>query len=362
MYRTKHCFQSERSGLSASDSVRSALCRKLSAKRGYRARSRVASSEMVQGATVSDAGEKVLPFLRLTSAMTPLGRVTTSLPVLPTSTSAAPPPPTTAPPPDLPPLTRVAVLGAGGPAGLAVLSQLLAKGISPRSIVGYEARSTLGGVWNHVPSPGECAISWRPDGLAVAQTPAEQADPRGTRTAREGGVYDGLRTNLPKNVMAFRGHGFPEGVPLFPTHEQVLEYLVDFARTEGLEKYIELGTTVESVYHTEEPNGDAERWTVRVSTVGPEGEAVVRSEYFSHISQSPSPRSIDSPPPMADLGSLCHSRHQRPLQRPLYPLHPRPVDLPPHARPLALVASPRDRPDPKHARRRRTRVRGRHCP
>ena len=47
----------------------------------------------------------------------------------------------------LPELTRVCVVGAGGVAGLTSLAQLLAKGVGADRIVGLEAREVAGGVW-----------------------------------------------------------------------------------------------------------------------------------------------------------------------------------------------------------------------
>ncbi len=47
----------------------------------------------------------------------------------------------------LPEVTRVAVIGAGGVSGLVSLAQLLDKGVSADKIVGFEAREIAGGVW-----------------------------------------------------------------------------------------------------------------------------------------------------------------------------------------------------------------------
>ena len=114
-------------------------------------------------------------------------------------------------PVSLPPLTRVAVIGAGGPSGLAAVSQLLDKGVGPSQIVGYEAKPRAGGVWNYDESPGRCRVDWRANGSAVCRTDAEVQDPAlhgPSRTSSlprcwltlTAAMYDKLRTNLPKQV------------------------------------------------------------------------------------------------------------------------------------------------------------------
>lgn len=55
----------------------------------------------------------------------------------------------------LPEITRVAVIGAGGMSGLTSLAQLLDKGVAPDQIVGFEAREVAGGVWSVLSSPGD---------------------------------------------------------------------------------------------------------------------------------------------------------------------------------------------------------------
>ena len=49
-------------------------------------------------------------------------------------------------PTSLPPLTRVAVLGAGA-LGLASLGQLVDGGVAQEQIVAFEAREDVGGLW-----------------------------------------------------------------------------------------------------------------------------------------------------------------------------------------------------------------------
>lgn len=80
-----------------------------------------------------------------------------------------------APPLPLPPLSRVAVVGAGGPSGLVAVAQLLAAGVAPSQILAFESRDRAGGVWNYDPEPGAQHIDWRPAGPPAVRGDAERA-------------------------------------------------------------------------------------------------------------------------------------------------------------------------------------------
>lgn len=64
-------------------------------------------------------------------------------------------------------------------------------------------------------------------------------------------MFEGLRTNLPADLMAFRDVPFPEGTPLFPERSEVLAYLEAFAETYRLLPYIRFETPVVQVSRTE---------------------------------------------------------------------------------------------------------------
>ena len=49
-----------------------------------------------------------------------------------------------------------------------------------------------------------------------------------------------FRTNLPKEVMAFPGYPFPENLPSFIRHEDVLKYLEDYSQHYDLQKLIKV--------------------------------------------------------------------------------------------------------------------------
>lgn len=57
-------------------------------------------------------------------------------------------------------------------------------------------------------------------------------------------MYAGLHTNLPKTVMCYRDFNFGKDVPFFPSHDDVLTYLQQFAAAFELEPLIRLNTSV----------------------------------------------------------------------------------------------------------------------
>lgn len=78
-----------------------------------------------------------------------------------------------APPIPLPPLTRVAVIGSGGPSGLVAVKQLLQAGVAPGDILAFEGRDKAGGAWNYEAEPGRQHIHWRAEGPPVVRSDAE---------------------------------------------------------------------------------------------------------------------------------------------------------------------------------------------
>ena len=94
------------------------------------------------------------------------------------------------------PSPKVAVIGAGA-AGLAVARVMQRAGLD--QVLVLEKDKEIGGVWNY-----QAAAADRP-------------------------MYQGLRTNLPKEVMGYREFPFPKRFPKsFVTHSQVLDYLKNY--------------------------------------------------------------------------------------------------------------------------------------
>jgi len=107
---------------------------------------------------------------------------------------------------------KVAIIGAG-PAGLAAARVMSRNGIRP---VVFEKNSVVGGVWNYVKDS-----EVRP-------------------------MYRGLRTNLPRELMAYRekpwgGDGVGKS---YVTHKEVLEYLQGYKTQFGLDTFISCSSEV----------------------------------------------------------------------------------------------------------------------
>jgi len=134
--------------------------------------------------------------------------------------------------------SRIAVIGAGA-AGLASAREAIGERLD---VVVFESADRVGGVW-------------------VYRDEVED-DPLGLNASRSvhGSLYASLRTNLPREVMAFRENPFGDSRPdnrQFPSHERVLEYLEDFADSHDLDEKIRFNTPVQRV----EPTGEG-KWQV----------------------------------------------------------------------------------------------------
>lgn len=123
---------------------------------------------------------------------------------------------------------KVAVIGAGA-AGLAAASELLREG---RAVTVFERSGRVGGLW-------------------VYEEETE-TDPLGQRPRRRihGSLYASLRTNLPRDLMAFDGYPFDSSGGggdhwhRYPGHSRVLEYLERFGADRDLLRHIRFGHEV----------------------------------------------------------------------------------------------------------------------
>ena len=116
----------------------------------------------------------------------------------------------------------IAIVGAGS-GGLAILKTLLDLPEEVRStweIVLYEQKRDVGGVWLpdlHPPSPP-----------SLPETP----------------LYPRLHTNTPHPTMTYPGFTFRPGTSLFPSHEYVWQYHVDYVEHFNLTQFLRLNHTV----------------------------------------------------------------------------------------------------------------------
>ncbi|CAN8073984.1 unnamed protein product [Agarophyton chilense] len=111
-------------------------------------------------------------------------------------------------------VSRVCVIGAGA-AGLAAVRFFRDAGFQVHA---FEAASDVGGTWAYSHSPSETSV-----------------------------VYKNLQTNIPSSIMCYTDEPFPSGVSSYPPHQQVLQYLRDFAEKYDLCQHIRFNVKVTSV-------------------------------------------------------------------------------------------------------------------
>jgi cation diffusion facilitator CzcD-associated flavoprotein CzcO len=138
-------------------------------------------------------------------------------------------------------IKSVAVIGAG-PCGLAAAKYLVAQAAF-KNIVIFEQQSEVGGVWNYSPNP--------PNTLHVPQVSTDCApEPplllrRGDAPVFPSPMYEVLHTNIPRALMPFSDLAFPDDTLIFPSREDVQEYLVRYSR--DVRHLIQFSTQVKDV-------------------------------------------------------------------------------------------------------------------
>ncbi|KAH6767478.1 hypothetical protein C2S52_018461 [Perilla frutescens var. hirtella] len=140
------------------------------------------------------------------------------------------------------PSLTVAVIGAGV-AGLAVGRALKTEG---HEVVIYEKSEKLGGTWLYDPRVESDPLSLDPNREIVHSS-----------------LYHSLRTNLPRELMGFPDYPFSteknRDPRTFPGHEEVLQFLNEFATNFGLVESIRFKTEVIRVERVDLRN---DRWVV----------------------------------------------------------------------------------------------------
>lgn len=113
----------------------------------------------------------------------------------------------------------------------------------------YEQRDRVGGIWNLSPTD-------RSRRIPIPQTNSRYGsiDANGDTSFEkenddnlefESPLYDYLETNIPKQLMRYSDTPFPEHYPLFPSHQEVLEYLERYA--DEVRSLIKFNTQVKDV-------------------------------------------------------------------------------------------------------------------
>ena len=219
----------------------------------------------------------------------------------------------------------VCIIG-GGPSGLAAAKYLRAEGTFSRIVV-FEQRKNIGGLWNYTPYPDDYQKE-----ISVPQTnpnaghhepmwhhrPLNEA-PRGEelpQTTFMSPIYDRLETNIPRELMGFSDLEWPTDCPLFPKHEEVLDYLERYA--EDVRHFIEFDTQVIDV----SLNSDG-LWTVKTQKLSPDKRCTVEQHNFGAVLVANGHFNVPYIPSIAGIeawnkaypGSILHSKFYRAPER-----------------------------------------------
>lgn len=153
----------------------------------------------------------------------------------------------------------VAIIGAG-PAGLAAGAWLLRQGFEP---ILFDASEALGGQWN-------------------AASPMS-------------GVWPGMRTNTSRILTAFSDLDHPPATAVFPTQQEVLQYLHRYAAQAGILSRLRLGTRVEYLGRAPGAGG----WLLRSRRAG-----VTQEERYPRVVVATGRYNAPLRPPVAGLDSF----------------------------------------------------------
>lgn len=184
---------------------------------------------------------------------------------------------------------RVAIIGSGA-AGLVAIDVLSKLGTC--DVIAYEKSSGLGGVWNMKQNKKS----------GISQNP----------------MYSTLKTNLPKEIMAINAytpltHNTHARGTSFVGHEDVQQYLQDFADNRNLHEYVRYNTEVVSVSKDRESIG--QQWTLRSSSSTEAGakKEEEKEESFDHIivcNGHYTVRNFPTPSDMQSTGMAAFAAHK----------------------------------------------------
>eukprot|EP00958_Prasinococcus_capsulatus_P000481 scaffold44_cov411-Prasinococcus_capsulatus_cf.AAC.6 len=205
---------------------------------------------------------------------------------------------------------RVCVIGAGA-AGLAAAKELLDEG---HSVTVYEADSLVGGVWVISDEIEEDLTGEDRQALELGLGDM-------SRRLVHSSMYNGLRTNLPRELMTFDGFSFEDaGVSnidnrRFCSHKAVMSYLAAYADQFSLMQHIHFRTRVISALPLEQEG--SQKWIVTTvqSERAPKSGNVHSEEVFDAVvvgnGHYSSPRMPDLDGQRVYEGFQTHSHNYR---------------------------------------------------
>lgn len=182
---------------------------------------------------------------------------------------------------------KVAVIGAGA-AGLVALRELTMAG---HTVTAFEKSGEVGGIWRYTEATDD-DLSGRAPGTSVWSS-----------------VYASLRTNLPRDIMAYLDYTFDssgggrDDWPRFPPHENVQTYLLNFAADFKLLPNIRFRTEVIAIAPEDS------RWLIRSRG------AQTRDEVFDAVAVCNGHYAKPRVPPLPGIdafeGKVWHSHNYR---------------------------------------------------
>ncbi|KAE8441528.1 hypothetical protein EG329_004874 [Mollisiaceae sp. DMI_Dod_QoI] len=164
---------------------------------------------------------------------------------------------------------RIAIIGAG-PTGLAAAKYLVAENTFDIIDI-YEQQAEVGGVWNYTPSLAEKVPVPQTTPHVPPEKPIWPKD--ATAPIFSNPMYERLNTNIPKNLMQFSDQDFPSESLLYPTRQDVQEYIVKYSQ--DIRHLIHFSKQVEDIALTQVDGWD--RWTLTAKSTITEEKS--RREY-----------------------------------------------------------------------------------
>lgn len=203
---------------------------------------------------------------------------------------------------------RVAVIGAG-PCGLAAAKYLTAQGTFD-SVVVFEQQDEVGGIWNYSRvAPGHYPVPQK--------DPFYPPDPPVRAPPHEAPIfpspmYDKLHSNIPGSLMQFHDQSFRKDSWVFPSREDIQEYLVKYA--EDVRHLIKFCFQVKTI--SLEPEDGRDKWRLEArSTLDNQAidetfDAVVVANGHYSVPFIPDVKNI-TPFDEAHPSIITHSKHYR---------------------------------------------------
>ena len=128
-------------------------------------------------------------------------------------------------------------------------------------------------LWMKVTGPVACGTTPVRTCRSASTVPAPVTRPAATADTEHGVMYESLRTNIPKEVMALPELRFDPRLPSFITHRDALAYILEFKRRTveqaaagGFEMAMDLNTTVSRVAPAT-PGAADTKWRVTTKPV-----------------------------------------------------------------------------------------------